>query len=212
VAPGTVVAIYGSNLASKAETATTIPLPTTLGGSSVEIGGITVPLYYAGPGQINAQAPFELDPSKRYQVVVHTGTGLTPPESVQMVRAAPGIAALADGTILAQHSDGSLVSATAPGRPNEYLVAYLLGMGVTDNAVATGAGSPFEPLARPVSTPTLTIGGTASPIAFAGLTPGLVGLYQLNFQVPADAPNGILPVVLIQNGLASNSVALPVRQ
>jgi uncharacterized protein (TIGR03437 family) len=66
-------------------------------------------------------------------------------------------------------------------------------------------------LATPLDPPTMTINGSNVPIAFAGLTPTLVGLYQVNFQVPANAPNGDLQLVLTQTGGQSNMTILPVH-
>src|ERR1039458_6335794 len=54
--------------------------PEALNGASVLIGGIPSPLYYVGPGQINAQIPFELDPAKQYQVVVNANGAPTAPQ------------------------------------------------------------------------------------------------------------------------------------
>jgi len=36
-----------------------------------------------------------------------------------------------------------------------------------------------------INTPTVTIDGTALNVAFSGLTPGFVGLYQIDAQVPS---------------------------
>lgn len=55
------------------------------------------------------------------------------------------------------------------------------------------------------------LNGENVPILFGGLTPGLVGLYQINFAIPADAVDGDLPLVVIQNGVQSNQTILPVR-
>jgi hypothetical protein len=60
LAPGNIVQIYGSGLASQATSAGVLPLPTEVNGTSVIIGGLNAPLYYVSPGQINAQIPFEL--------------------------------------------------------------------------------------------------------------------------------------------------------
>jgi len=209
--PGNIVQIYGTGLASSATAPTTLPLPTTFGGTSVLIGGIPAPLYYVSPGQINAQVPFELATGSQYQVIVSANGALSTPDTIQVAPVSPGIAAFATGEIIAQHSDGSLITDAAPAAPGEYIVFYLAGLGLTDNPVTTGAGSPSSPLARPVAPPTLTIGGEPTTVLFAGLTPGLVGLYQLNAQVPPDAPNGVLPLIVTQNGTAANSTLLPVK-
>jgi uncharacterized protein (TIGR03437 family) len=209
LAPGTIVEIFGQNLASATATATTVPLQDTMNGSSVIIGGMEAPLYYVSPGQIDAQIPFELQSGQQYQVLVSANNALTTPQPIQLSAAAPGLAANPDGTLIAQHSDGTLVSQTSPAMGGEYLVVYLAGLGDTTVPVASGTASPSSPLAQPSVTPTLTINGAPSPILFAGLTPGLVGLYQMNFQVPTGLPAGDITIVVSQNGQSSNQTVLP---
>ena len=46
----------------------------------------------------------------------------------------------------------------------------------------------------------------------AGLQPGVVGMYQINVQVPVDAPTGDLTLVLSQDGNPANSTVLPVKK
>ena len=55
-APGSFIAINGTNLASTA-TATTLPPPTVLGGSCVLVDGVAIPLLSTSPTQIQAQIP-----------------------------------------------------------------------------------------------------------------------------------------------------------
>ncbi len=209
LAPGTIVAIYGQNLASVTTQPTTIPLPTVSNGTTVLMGGLPAPLYYVSAGQINAQVPFELLPGQQYQVLVSANGALTTPDTIQLSAAAPGLAAFGDGTLIAQHGDGSLVSTSSPAVPGEYLVAYLAGLGDTNVDLTSGAASPSSPLAIPTDTPVLNINGGQYPLLFAGLTPGLVGLYQMNFQVPAGLPAGTITIVLSQGGASSNQTTLP---
>jgi uncharacterized protein (TIGR03437 family) len=54
------------------------------------------------------------------------------------------------------------------------------------------------------------VDGQNAETPFAGLTPGGVGLYQINFVVPSSAKSGNLPVVVTQNGVTANVVTLPV--
>jgi uncharacterized protein (TIGR03437 family) len=213
VAPGTIVQIYGSNLTAQTTAGTTIPLANTLDQTSVIIGGLQAPLYFVSPGQINAQVPFELAAGNPYQVIVSANGALSTPSPIQLTTDAPGIAQYAAGQAIAQHvSDNSLITETSPAMPGEYVVFYVAGMGLTNPAVASGTASPSTNLPALLDAPTLTLNGeTVSNILFAGLTPTLVGLYQVDFQVPADAPNGDLALVLTQTSGLSNSTILPVH-
>jgi len=211
VAPGTILSIFGSNLAPIAVTNTAASLPTVLGNTSVSIGGIPAPLYYVSPTQINAEVPVELVPGDQYEVIVNSAGALSAAGTIYVTGVMPGIAAFANGQIIAQHLDYSLVSTSSPAMPGEYIVFYLAGLGLTDTNVADGAASPSSPLAHPLVTPVLTLNGSNVPIAFVGLTPGFVGLYQINFQIPANAPNGNLELVVSQTGAVSNATTLPVH-
>ena len=126
--------------------------------------------------------------------------------------AEPGIAAFQNGQIVAQHLDWTLVSEASPAKPGTYVTFYLAGMGTTDTTVADGTGSPGDTLAHPVVAPILTLNGVPQTYQFVGLTPGLVGLYQINFLVPSTTANGDMLLVVWQNGVPSNSVILPVHQ
>jgi uncharacterized protein (TIGR03437 family) len=211
LAPGTILSIYGSNLAPAAVPNTAPSLGMTLGGTSVAIGGVLAPLYYVSPTQIDAELPVELVPGGQYEVIVNSAGALSTAGSIQVIAAAPGIAAFPNGQIIAQHLDYSLVSSASPAKPGEYIVFYLAGLGLTDTSVADGAASPLNPLAHPLIAPVLTLNGSNTPIAFAGLTPNFVGLYQINFQVPLNTPNGNIILAVSQSGAASNSTVLPVH-
>ncbi len=211
LSPGEAIQIYGTNLASATLLASSLPLPTSLGGTTVLIGGVPAPLYFVSAGQINAQVPYQLQAGTQYQILVQVSGAISTPQPFQVVPAAPGVADIT-GIIIAQHAATvALVSEASPAQPGEYLVLYLSGMGSVDNAVASGAAAGANPLSHPVVAPTLTLNGATVPIAFVGLTPGAAGLYQINFQVPPNAPSGDVTLVVSQNGAVSNSVILPIQ-
>ncbi len=210
LAPGTIVQIFGSALADTASI-TSIPLPSILNGTSVLVGGELAPLFYVSSGQINAQIPADLVPGQQYQVLVVANNAFTTPQTINIAPVSPGVARLANGQVIAQHSDFSLVTEDAPAQPGEYLVAYLAGLGLTDTPVPTGAQAPSSPLAAVNTSASVAIDGEAAPVLFAGLTPGFVGLYQINFQLPADARSGDRKLEIFQNGLAANTSILPVQ-
>jgi uncharacterized protein (TIGR03437 family) len=212
LAPGTVAQVYGSGLASATVLPNVLPLPASFNGTAVLVGGFAAPLYYLSDGQLNVQIPSELAPDQSYPIIVSANGALTLPDIIDIVPATPGGAAYADGHLIAQHSaDYSLVTADHPAKPGEYLIMYLAGMGATSPAVASGQPAPnIEPLARVRMQPTVTVDGQNAVVNYAGLTPGAVGLYQINFQVPLSAHSGDLNIVITQNGQNANMTMLSV--
>jgi uncharacterized protein (TIGR03437 family) len=58
----------------------------------------------------------------------------------------------------------------------------------------------------------VTIGGQSAPFLFAGLSPGYVGLYQVNVQFPTGVPSGnAVPVIVTTAGLNSNTATIAVQ-
>ncbi len=212
IAPGTAVEIFGANLATAGTSAiaSSLPFLTTLSNVSVVIGGVPAPLYYVSPGQINAEVPFELLPGGNYQVLVSANGALTVPDRFVSVPAAPGIAAFGNGGIIGQHLDGTLITAASPALPAEIIVFYLAGLGSATNQPVTGNPAPVPPTG-PLNSVVLTLNGTVAPALFVGLTPGTVGLYQIDFTVPAGTPDGNLVLTVSQGGAVSNVTILPVH-
>jgi len=98
-----------------------------------------------------------------------------------------------------------------PAVAGDILSIYCTGLGSTSPAVATGVPAPFSPLARVRTDVTVTLGGLPAPVSFAGLTPGLIGFYQINATVPAGiTPGDTVPVVVSQNG-ASGTATIAVH-
>jgi uncharacterized protein (TIGR03437 family) len=104
-----------------------------------------------------------------------------------------------------------VVTDQSPAKPGEYIAVYLVGMGPTNTPVSSGAPAPSNPLATVTIPPSITVNGEGASYIFAGLAPGLVGAYQVNLQVPADAINGDLVLTFSEDGINSNSAILPVH-
>ena len=211
LAPGMVTSMYGLNLAPSAVSPGVIPLTNSSNGTSVTIGGKPAPFYFLSNGQLNVQAPTDLVPGQPASVAVQTSTGFAVlPTPVSVFSAAPGVSSFADGHIIAQHADFTLVDAAHPAKPGETIVIYLSGMGATTPSVATGQQSSATSLTPAQIQPTVTVGGNKADIAYAGLTPGGIGLYQINLSVPTGLSAGDAIVVVTQNGFAANRSLLPV--
>ncbi len=84
------------------------------------------------------------------------------------------------------------------------MVAYLTGLGATDPPIRAGEAAPSQPLHRVKLPVTATLGGKSAEVLFAGLTPGFVGLYQVNLAVP-QLPAGDHSLVVSVDGVASNA-------
>jgi minor extracellular serine protease Vpr len=105
-----------------------------------------------------------------------------------------------------------LATPANPAARGEVVVIYCSGLGRTQPTANVGEAAPSSPPASALAPVTVTIGGRPATVQFAGLTPGLVGLYQVNVVVPADAPaGGTVPVVVTAGGAASASVTMAVR-
>jgi uncharacterized protein (TIGR03437 family) len=222
VAPGSLVSIFGTGLAGDATIAPGPSLPVALGGATLTLGGVPVPLIHAFPTQVDAQVPWELagQTSAPLTIVTDDLSGNT--VSVPLAEFSPGIytatgtgsgqgAILIDGTAtLAAPVSGPITG--QPASRGTFIDIYATGLGPVTNQPASGAPASASPLSWTTATVTVTIGGVPATPSFAGLAPGWVGLYQVNVQVPANAPVGdAVPVALSVGGAASNQVTIAVQ-
>jgi uncharacterized protein (TIGR03437 family) len=214
LAPGVLISIFGSGLASSSTSGTT-PLPTDLAGTQVTLGGQALPLLYASDGQVNAQVPYDLSVNTELQLQVKRGTSLSVPQSLTVAPAQPAIFTLdqaghGQGAIL--NVNNAVVDAGAPAAPGDTVVIYCTGLGAVTPAVSAGVPTPTTSLSVTVSPVTVTIGGQPATVQFAGLSPGYAGLYQINAVVPAGVtPGNAVAVVLQTAGQISPPVTMAVR-
>ena len=217
--PGALISIFGANLASGAGTAaTSLPLPTQLAGTQVIIGGVLMPLLYAGPTQINAVVPYPLPVGTTQQVLVQSDLALSVPEPNMVAAGAPG-AFTVNGSgsgaaiVAAANADGTgyLVSSAQPAHPGSVIVVYCTGLGGVQSAIDAGDATPLSPLASTTDAVSLTIGGVTAQVLFAGLVPTLSGLYQVNAVIPPGVTGDSVPLVLAVVGLAGPPATIAVH-
>jgi uncharacterized protein (TIGR03437 family) len=158
VAPGSLIAVFGSGMAGATATAEKTPLPRALAGTYVLIDGKPAPLLFASAGQINAQIPWEVRPGTVSVVVDGAKAGLTVSE------AAPGIFKL--------QGERAALTAVPPG---QYVQLYLTGQGPVQTTPGSGTAAPDAPLSLATLPVTATLGGKPAEVQFAGLAPRLVG-------------------------------------
>jgi len=208
IAPGSIASMYGSGLAPSIGIANTFPVPATLGGASVSIDGVSAPLLYASPNQINFQVPFGVSGSAT--VTVTAGGLQTGTKTVPLRNTAPGIFLLAQGWAAALNQDGSVNSQDDAAAPSTVIAVYATGLGAVSPPVATGAQAPAGSLSMVTAEVTATIGGQPAAVLFAGLAPGYAGLYQVNLMVPQLA-SGNYPLQISAGGVASNVATFGIR-
>jgi len=210
VAPGSLFSVFGSDLAPATDIAKSLPLSTSLSGTSVTVGGKAAPLVFVSAGQVNAQVPYEVTEGDNVPVIVTVNGVSSLAATVSVVSAAPGIFQFGNKRAVVQNEDYTVNNTDNPAKAGSYVVAYLTGMGRPDNPVATGNGAGSDPLSRPRATVAVTIGSQPAEIAFAGLSPGFVGLTQVNLKIP-NLPAGDYPLVVTVNGEKSNPAMVTVK-
>ncbi len=202
-APGGIMAIFGSQMAPSTEQASSVPLPISMAGVEVLVNGVAAPLYYVSSGLVNIQIPYETIPGSSVAVSINNNGKVTAVNSA--------VAATAPGIFM---DANSVVVPTGSAARGQEIAIYITGGGTVSPAVATGAApsssTPLADLPAPVQSATVTVAGVPAIIKFIGITPGLVGVTQINFQVPGGISTGSQPVVVTVGGVASAAATLNV--
>ena len=212
IAPGTIVAIFGTDLASSTQLAPAVPLPTLLLETSVTFNSIPAPLYFVSPTQVNAQVPFDV-PTGTVSIEVKNGAS-TATQSITVAAVSPGIFTLNTqgtgfGAIL--HAETfELITNGNPTQSGEFLSIFCTGLGLLNSPVTSG-DIPSVPPPETLNQPQVEIAGIPAQVSYSGLAPGFVGLYQVNVEVPAGVPPGIQSLQIIIDGVPSNTVNIAMR-
>jgi uncharacterized protein (TIGR03437 family) len=203
LAPEAIVSAFGTNLATATLVASTTPLPTILGGTSVRVNGVLAPLFFVAPTQVNFLVP------------AGTLTGSA------VVEISSGDNTLARGAINLAAAAPSLFTANANGTGLPAAVATKEGVNFYAVANADGSANPIDAgdtlvlfgtgfRRTPLSSVKVTIGGQDAPALFAGAQGSFAGLDQLNVYVPTGV-SGLVDLVVSINGKAANTVKVLVR-
>ena len=176
LAAGTLISTYGRDLANAVFSSTTFPLPTEVAGTRLTANGQPLSLLYVGPGQINAYLPPHLFGLVQLRVSNPGGQDTT---TLWIEPSVPAIFTLngtGTGPAAAINAlTGQIISANGRVEPGDYVALFVTGLGPT---YLSGG------VERAFTTPRLFLGGREVTVLFAGLAPGFVGLYQVNFQIP----------------------------
>jgi uncharacterized protein (TIGR03437 family) len=205
VAPGGILTIFGGNLAPAVAGTPGTPLPTMLTGTTVTIAGVPAPLYYVSPTQLNVQVPYEVQAGSKVPVQVYNN-GESVYADLTTTATAPAIFTFGN--------DAPVPFTT--GTRGQVLTLYITGAGAVSPTVATGATpaatTSVADLPAPKGATILTVGGVAATIDFIGIPTWSVGVVQINYTIPANAPLGSQNVVVSIGGVASATTSLAITQ
>jgi uncharacterized protein (TIGR03437 family) len=211
---GLLVSVFGSGLADTASSAP-LPLPTSLGSTSVVLSGSStpLPLLYAANNIINVQIPYDAAIDSTQQLVVQHGNAISVPVPIAVFTASPSIlsangAGSGQGHVYVIGPGGveTQANGNAPAAAGNPVVIYCVGLGAVSPEISAGSIVPYSPLSNANAPVTVTFGNQTVPAAFAGLTPGLAGLYQVNVNVPPGVtPGNQVPVTISVGGKSSSS-------
>jgi uncharacterized protein (TIGR03437 family) len=176
---------------------------TTVSGVTLTIDGQPAPLLYVSQNQVTAQVPYEVTQGSAKQVVLTNGTSAPATTTVTIGEQAPGLftsdgsganqaAALNYGASTQAYT---LNTAANPAHLGDTVLLYLTGEGDYNTTLEPRTGlivtTALNPLPQLNPLPTVTIGGAAASVAYAGPIIGsILGLLQINCVVPASATTG----------------------
>jgi uncharacterized protein (TIGR03437 family) len=216
--PGSLIRLTGVALGATTSFATVPtpanPLPLKLAGFELFLNETPLPLLQVSPTEVYAQIPWDFPTSETpAQLLPRSPTSYfqAPPRQLLVTRSSAQVwfqaATLPYPFELSQplvlHTGfTSPVTKENPLRPGEIFHVIATGLGPTFPAVPTGQAAPLSPLSTlgrslscsatshgiPQTVPGQPPSAPSLDLLFAGLAPGLVGLYQVDLRVPASLP------------------------
>ncbi len=242
-APGSLASAMVATGVSQAVNASSFsnPLPKTLGGVTLKIGGsfnfnsstgfwdysptgsVDAPLAFVGPNQINFQVPTGIAPGTNIPAELTKPDGGAQPTTFSILPSAPGIFSLlqngqGQGAVLnddySKNGNPQSILGARPAQRGSMIQIFATGAGETDPPLPAGEPAPVSgnPLILTRVQSTVTIGGLNARVLFSGMAPGWVGLWQINAEVPQDvAPGPAVPLTITAGGVASNTVTIAVQ-
>ncbi len=225
LAKESIVAAFGEGLATEVKVAASLPLPTSLAGTTVKVKDSAgaerdASLFFVAPAQVNYLLPANTATGPAL-VTIKSGDGKVSSGTILVSPVAPGLfSANADGqgvaaaTALRAKADGSQVfepvarfdaaqSRFTPipidlGPPGDQVFLLLFGTGLRGNSG--------------LQTASVKIGGVDAEALYLGAQGGFVGLDQGNVRIPRSlAGRGEVDVVMTVEGRVANAVRVSIK-
>jgi uncharacterized protein (TIGR03437 family) len=223
VAPGSMVSIFGTSLASGLTRMDSVPLSTTIADVSVTFNGITAPLQFVSDNVIATQVPWTVLPdptvSGTAAVVVTRPGAQSQAVNIPILPVAPAVYRVHPWTTqaMALNADGTLAAASGtieglqshPANVGDTILVYADGLGAVTPSIATGANS-LDTTRITMATPTVLIQGQTANVTFSGLSPKIPGLNLLNVVVPAGITSSDAAPIQIQIGSITTTAQITI--
>ncbi|MFN0165529.1 MAG: BACON domain-containing protein [Bryobacteraceae bacterium] len=217
LAPGSLISIFGTNLADGAAASSAFPWPGLLAATRVLFAGLPAPLVRVTPERIDAMLPYDVAVNTRHQLIVVRGQSLTVPESLAVAAAQPAIftqsgTGSGQGLIYTIGADGSRTLAE-PGRgatAGSRLGILCAGLGAVDPQLAAGSAAP-SPAPNVTGGITVWIAGLEAKVLSAALAAGESGRYWVEVEMPSVASGVEVGVQMQASGQLSAPVTMAVE-
>jgi uncharacterized protein (TIGR03437 family) len=230
IAPGELLALFGPHFAN-GTVSQPAPFPKSIGGLSVNFNGISGPLLYVSPQQINVQVPFEIqgNPSATLMLNLPQVSGVADSRVLPVVTANP--AAFLDtatslvsvdtrhcslsGSVygggplpIAFNMDGSRNTCSNPASSGSTVKIFLQSLGVTGQAVTGGINpNPGEPLDLPITATGLGGAPIVTVVSASALPGSISGIWQVDLRI-TSGDKGAIPLSLAVDVAAGERIAV----
>jgi uncharacterized protein (TIGR03437 family) len=214
------VSASGADLATGTASASSLPLPTSLDGTTVTVtdsagAARLASLFYVSPLQVNFEIPAGTAVGTA-SVSIQSQSGTAQTATIQIGNVSPGLFELNGAGLVAAWVLPVISGAQQPLQPvyqiaSGAVVPLPINLGLSTNQVYLemyGTGI------RNASNVTATVGSFSVPVLYAGAAPGFAGEDQVNIgPLPqALAGAGSVNIVLTADGQAANTVNVVTSQ
>ena len=207
IAPGELLSIFGSHFVfDETSTPQPGPVPTSIAGIglTVSVNGVSAPLMYVSPQQVNIQVPYAIAGAAQVNLIL-TSSDLGFSESntlpvvarnpVVFLDLVPPIASIETCALsmnysggplpVAFNSDGSQNTCSNPAAPGSVVQVFLAGLGLAAPAPVTGSINTTP--AASLNLPITFGGGLGATVASATAAPGsIAGVWQVDIRMPTN--------------------------
>jgi len=217
IAQGSMFVVFGQRLGPAAlQQSQSFPLPTQLAGTSIRVtgGGVSADaiMIYTSAGQVAAILPSRIPPGEATVTLTYNNQ-TSAPVRMRVGRSSLGIFTrnqAGSGPGIVQNyvsaTDQPVNALTEVARPSQVMILWGTGLGPVD----FDESRPPEVRNLDVDLDVL-VADKSARVLYKGRSPQFPGIDQINFELPADTPEGCyVPLALRAGGVVSNFATISV--